>query len=149
MFKSKKVKRYEALYIDIAQRISDMSHAERLKVGCVLVNDDNILSFGFNGAPAGFENACEDSDGTTLPHVLHAESNCISKVAKTPMSSEGATLYCTHSPCMDCSKLIAQAGIKKVIYASKYREDSGIYLLKSLDIDVEQYYPPKDLKDSK
>ena len=89
MFKSKKVKRYEALYIDIAQRISDMSHAERLKVGCVLVNDDNILSFGFNGAPAGFENACEDSDGTTLPHVLHAESNCISKVAKTPCPQRG------------------------------------------------------------
>jgi len=147
MFKSKKTKRYESLYIDVAKRIAEMSHAERLKVGCVLVKDDNILSFGFNGAPSGFENTCEDSDGHTLPHVLHAESNCISKVAKTPMSSEGATLYCTHSPCMQCSKLIAQAGIKKVIYAIKYRDDSGIYLLKSCDIDVEQHYSPKDLKD--
>ena len=147
MFKSKKTKRYDSLYIDIAKRISQMSHAERLKVGCVLVNDDNILSFGFNGSPAGFENACEDSSGATLPHVLHAESNCVSKVAKTPMSSQGSTLYCTHSPCMECSKLIAQAGIKKVIYANKYREDTGIYLLKSLDSEVEQYYPPKELTD--
>jgi dCMP deaminase len=146
MFKSKKVKRYESLYIDLAKRISLMSHAEKLKVGCVLVSDDNILSYGFNGSPTGFENTCEDSDGMTLPHVLHAESNCISKVAKTPMSSKGSTLYCTHSPCMECSKLIAQAGITHVIYATKYREDSGIYLLKSLDIEVEQYYPPKDLK---
>ena len=146
MFKSKKLKRYETLYIDIAHRIAEMSHAEKLKVGCVLVSNDNILSFGFNGAPAGFENVCEDSDGMTLPHVLHAESNCISKVAKNPMSAEGSTLYCTHSPCMECSKLIAQSGITRVLYATKYREDSGLYLLKSLDIEVEQYYPPKDLK---
>jgi len=133
MFKSKKVKRYEALYIDIAKRIAEMSFAEKMKVGCVLVKDDNILSYGFNGAPARFNNECEDSDGKTLPHVLHAESNCLMKIAKVPMSCEGATIYCTHSPCMECSN------------ANKYREDSGFYLLKSLEIEVEQYYPPKDL----
>jgi dCMP deaminase len=146
MFKSKKVKRYEALYIDIAKRIAEMSFAKKMKVGCVLVKDDNILSYGFNGAPARFNNECEDSDGNTLPHVLHAESNCLMKIAKVPMSCEGATIYCTHSPCMECSKLIAQAGITRVIYNSKYKEDSGFYLLKSLEIEVEQYYPPKDLE---
>ncbi len=114
------------------------SYCKRRQVGALIVKDKMIISDGYNGTPSGFENICEDESGATKPYVLHAEANAISKVAKSGNSSEGATLYVTASPCLECSKLIIQSGIKRVVYREQYRLDDGINLLKRAGIEVEQ-----------
>lgn len=114
------------------------SYSTRLQVGALLVKDRMIISDGYNGTPSGFENVCEDENGVTKPYVLHAEANAITKVAKSNNSSDGATLYITASPCMECSKLIIQSGIQRVVYRDEYRLDDGIKLLKRAGITVER-----------
>lgn len=112
------------------------SYCKRRQVGALLVKDRMIISDGYNGTPSGFENICEDENGVTKPYVLHAEANAISKVAKSGNSSDGATLYVTASPCMECSKLIIQAGIKRVVYKDEYRLNDGIELLIRAGVEV-------------
>ena len=113
------------------------SYCIRRKVGALLVKDKMIISDGYNGTPSGFENECEDDNDTTKSYVLHAEANAITKVAKSNNSSDGSTLYITTSPCMECSKLIIQAGIKRVVYAEKYRITDGLDLLSRTSIELE------------
>lgn len=124
-------------YLDIASTISKASYCNRNKVGAILVKDDNIISFGYNGTIKGFDNICEEQD-KTLPEVLHAESNAITKCAKSNYSSRGSTLYTTVSPCFDCAKLIIQSEIKEVYYICDYRSQTGIQLLKKAGIYVKQ-----------
>ena len=130
------------IYMNIATEIAELSYAERKKVGAVLVKDGSIISHGYNGTPHGFVNNCEykDDDGNlvTRKEVLHAESNAISKVAKSTNSSEGSTLYVTLSPCFECSKLIIQSGIKRVVYKEAYRYTDGTELLLRAGIPCEQ-----------
>ncbi len=114
------------------------SYCKRRKVGALLVKDRMIISDGYNGTPSGFENICEDENGVTKPYVLHAEANAITKVAKSGNSSEGATLFVTASPCMECAKLIIQSGIKRVVYRDAYRLQDGVELLRRAGIEVEQ-----------
>lgn len=114
---------------------AENSYCVRRRVGALIVRDQMIISDGFNGTPAGFENVCEDSDGLTKPYVLHAEANAITKVARSNNSSEGATLYVTASPCLECSKLIIQAGIRRVVYHELYRMSDGIDLLKRAAVE--------------
>lgn len=123
-------------YLRMALVWSENSYCTRRKVGALLVKDKMIISDGYNGTPSGFENVCELEDGTTKPYVLHAEANAITKVAKSGNSSLGATLYVTASPCIECSKLIIQSGIKRVVYCEKYRLDDGIKLLERAGIEV-------------
>lgn len=115
------------------------SYCSRRKVGAILVKDRMIISDGYNGTPAGFENVCEDENGVTKPYVLHAEANAITKVAKSNNSSEGATLYVTASPCMECAKLIIQAGISRVVYSEEYRITDGLDLLRRAGVIVEKF----------
>ena len=131
------------VYMEVAYQFAKCSYAERRQVGAVIVKDGAIISFGYNGTPNGFDNCCEVDD-TTKREVLHAESNAISKVAQSTISSTGATLYVTTSPCFDCAKLIIQSGIKKVYWTEAYRDLSGIELLKKANIEVERIHP-KDL----
>ena len=162
------------LYMDWAKRTAELSHARRLHVGAVIVKDDTVISYGYNGMPAGWDNNCEDvewcsaggwlspeeieegwpyegtykdSNGNdmqgryrlkTKPEVLHAESNAIAKLAKSNNSGQGADLFVTHSPCLDCSKLIYQSGIRRVFYNENYRDDAGIKFLEKSGIDVNQ-----------
>ena len=123
------------LYLDLARRIAQESYCKRLQVGAVIVKDGNIISFGYNGTPKGMDNVCEEN-GVTLPSVLHAESNAITKACKSPISTDGATIYMTHSCCVECAKLIVQSGIKKVYYIEDYRDTTGIKFLGNFDIDV-------------
>lgn len=120
----------------MARTWAENSYCQRRKVGALLVKDQMIISDGYNGTPSGFENCCEDANNVSLPYVLHAEANAITKVARSNNSSEGATLYVTASPCMECSKLIIQAGIKRVVYGEEYRIMDGIELLKKAGIEV-------------
>ena len=122
-------------YLRMARIWSDNSYCERRKVGALIVKDKMIISDGYNGTPSGFENVCEE-DGVTKPYVLHAEANAITKIARSSNSSDGSTLYVTASPCIECAKLIIQAGIKRVVYSEKYRLEDGIELLKRAGIDV-------------
>ncbi len=114
------------------------SYCRRRQVGALLVKNKMIISDGYNGTPSGFENNCEDENNRTKPYVLHAEANAITKVAKSGNSSEGATLYVTSSPCLECSKLIIQAGIRRVVFTENYRLDDGIQLLNRAGIEVVQ-----------
>lgn len=123
-------------YLRMATIWSENSYCERRKVGAIMVKDNMIISDGFNGTPSGFANVCEDSEGVTLPYVLHAEANAITKVARSNNSSEGSTLYITASPCVECSKLIIQAGIRRVVYAEKYRITDGLDLLERAGIET-------------
>lgn len=123
------------LYLDLARRIAKESYCKRLQVGALIVKDGNIISFGYNGTPSGLPNVCEENN-VTLPTVLHAESNAITKACKSPISTEGATIYMTHSCCVECAKLIVQSGIKKVYYLEDYRDRKGIELLRTCDIEV-------------
>lgn len=127
----------DKVFINIAKETSTLSHCVRSKVGAVLVKDGNIISFGYNGTPSGMNNTCEEDD-VTFPHVIHAEVNAILKAAKTGNAVDGSTLYLTLSPCLDCSKLILQSGIKRVVYLNQYRNPEGIDFLKQF-IEVEQY----------
>ena len=123
-------------YLAMAKIWAQNSYCERRKVGALLVNNKMIISDGYNGTPAGFENVCEDENKITKPYVLHAEANAITKVAKSNNSSEGATMYVTSSPCLECAKLIIQSGIKRVVYGETYRIDDGIRLLQRAGIEV-------------
>ena len=127
----------DKVFINIAKETSTLSHCVRSKVGAVLVKSGNIISFGYNGTPSGMDNRCEENN-STLPHVIHAEINCILKAAKTGNSVDGSTLYLTLSPCLDCSKLILQSGIKRVVYLTPYRNLEGVNFLKQF-IEIEQY----------
>ena len=123
-------------YMRMAHIWAENSYCQRRKVGALIVKDKMIISDGFNGTPAGFENVCEDEDGLTKPYVLHAEANAITKIARSNNNSDGATLYVTASPCIECAKLIVQAGIKRVIYSEKYRLTNGIDLLERAGVEV-------------
>jgi len=125
-----------AFYMGLAHKIAEASYCERSKVGALLEKDHNIISFGYNGTPSGFDNCCEINPSVTKPEVLHAESNAITKCAKSTHSSNGATLYVTVAPCFDCAKLIIQAGIVTVVYDKLYRNDDGLALLHEAGIEV-------------
>ena len=129
---------FDKRYLEMARIWAKNSYCKRKKVGALIVKGRMIISDGFNGTPAGFENICEDDDGETKPYVLHAEANAITKVAKSGNSSEGATLYVTTSPCMECSKLIIQSGIKRVVFSELYHDNSGVNLLRKAGIAVVQ-----------
>jgi dCMP deaminase len=135
--KNKKQQLLDKRYLRMAGIWSENSYCQRRQVGALLVKEKMIISDGYNGTPSGFENKCEDENNTTKPYVLHAEANAITKVARSNNSSEGATLYVTSSPCIECAKLIIQAGITRVIYSEKYRLEDGINLLKRANIEVE------------
>ena len=124
-------------YLRMARIWAENSYCQRRQVGALIVKDKSIISDGYNGTPSGFENRCEDEENVTKPYVLHAEANAITKVAKSSNSSEGATLYVTASPCIECAKLIIQAGIRRVVYSEQYRYADGIELLKKANVEVE------------
>lgn len=124
-------------YLRMATIWSENSYCVRRKVGALIVKDKMIISDGYNGTPTGFENVCEDENNVSKPYVLHAEANAITKIARSSNNSDGATLYVTDSPCIECSKLIIQAGIKRVVYMREYRLSDGVDLLKRAGILVE------------
>ena len=134
----KKQRRYDLAYLKMANEWAKLSHCERKQVGALIVKDKMIISDGYNGAPTGFDNCCEDEVGNTKWHVLHAEANAILKVASSTQSSHGATLYLTLSPCKECSKLIHQSGIVRVVYQKAYKDCSGLDFLERAGIEVTQ-----------
>ncbi len=131
-----KTEKYDAAYLRMAAEWSKLSQCKRRQVGALIVKGRSIISDGYNGTPSGFENFCEDEEGYTKWYVLHAEANAILKVASTTQSCEGATLYLTMSPCRECSKLIHQAGIRRVVYASEYKDPSGLDFLRKAGVAV-------------
>lgn len=132
--------RYDKVYLKMALTWAELSHCSRKKVGAIIVKDDAIISDGYNGTPSGFDNCCENDNGETHWYVLHAEANAILKVAKSTNNCAGATLYLTHSPCKDCSKLILQSGIKRLVFRDKYRDTAGIDFLVAAGLKVEQIH---------
>lgn len=126
----------DIIYLQMAKSWSKNSHCNRMKVGCLMVKDKSIISDGYNGSPTGFPNICEDSDMVTLPYVLHAEANAITKLAKSTQSSDGSTIYVTLSPCFECSKLIIQSGIKRVVFSETYRKPDSIPFLIEAGIEL-------------
>ena len=135
-----KQSRYDMAYMKMAKEWSQLSFANRMKVGAIIVKDQQIISDGFNGMPSGMDNCCEGNDGQTKKEVLHAEANAILKVASSTQSTAGATLYITLSPCQQCSKLIHQSGIKRVVYSKAYKDISGIHFLEKAGVET-QYLP--------
>ena len=131
-----KQKLLDQRYLRMARIWAENSYCKRRKVGALVVKDKMIISDGYNGTPSGFENVCEDEDNVTKSYVLHAEANAITKLARSSNNSDGSTLYITDSPCIECAKLIIQAGIKRVVYANKYRLTEGIDLLERANIEV-------------
>ena len=125
-------------YIRMASIWAENSYCQRRKVGALIVKDKMIISDGYNGTPSGFENVCEDENNLTKPYVLHAEANAITKVAASSNSSKGATIYVTSAPCIECAKLIIQAGIKRVVYCEEYRSEEGLDLLRKVGIECIQ-----------
>ncbi|MCI2229960.1 dCMP deaminase family protein [Polaribacter sp. MSW13] len=136
----KKQLKYDKAYLKMAFEWGKLSHCKRKQVGALIVKDRMIISDGFNGTPTGFDNCCEDDEGVTKWEVLHAEANAILKVASSTQSAKGATLYITLSPCTQCSKLIHQAGIKRVVYANAYKDTSGIDFLEKAGVEI-KYLP--------
>jgi len=134
---NKKQLKYDTAYLKMALEWAKLSHCERKQVGALIVKDRMIISDGFNGTPTGFENFCEDEENYTKWYVLHAEANAILKVASSTQSCKDATLYITLSPCKECSKLIHQAGIKRVVYANDYKDGTGIKFLRKAGVEVE------------
>ena len=134
---AEKLTRYDKAYLKIAREWGSLSYCERKKVGAIIVRDRMIISDGYNGTPSGFDNCCEDENGLTRWDVLHAEANAILKVAGSTQSCEGATLYITLSPCKDCSKLIHQSGIKRVVYHQEYKDTSGVDFLRKAGVELE------------
>ena len=134
--------KYQIAHMQAAHLYAGLSHARRLKVGALIVKDDRIISIGYNGTPSGWDNNCEyeQEDGSlkTKPEVLHAEMNAVSKLAKSSESGDGATIFITHAPCIDCAKMIYQSGIKEVYYSTEYRDTSGVEFLKKCKVKVEQ-----------
>jgi dCMP deaminase len=134
---SEKKAKYDKAYLRIAKEWGQLSYCKRKQVGAIIVKDRMIISDGYNGTPSGFENCCEDEENLTKWYVLHAEANAILKVARSTQSCENATLYITLSPCKDCSKLIHQSGIKRVVYHQEYKDTSGVDFLKKAGVEVE------------
>ena len=134
-YAEEKQRQLDLRYIRMARIWAENSYCVRRQVGALIVKDKMIISDGYNGTPSGFEYVCEDCDGVTKPYVLHAEANAITKVAKSANNCDGATLYVTASPCIECSKLIIQAGIKRVVYSDPYRNDDGLQLLRRVGIE--------------
>ena len=134
-----KQKELDSRYLRMARIWSENSYCQRRRVGALIVKDKRIISDGYNGTPSGFENVCEDEDHLTKPYVLHAEANAITKIARSNNNSDGSTLYVTDSHCVECSKLIIQAGIRRVVYAREYRLTDGIELLRRAGIEVEYH----------
>ncbi|WP_116790439.1 deoxycytidylate deaminase [Flavobacterium psychrotrophum] len=134
--KHEKLSKYDRAYLRIAREWGQLSYCKRKKVGAIIVKDRMIISDGYNGTPSGFENCCEDDENVTKWYVLHAEANAILKVARSTQSCEGATLYITMSPCKDCSKLIHQAGIKRVVFQNMYKDSSGVDFLEKAGVEV-------------
>ncbi len=132
-----KQKQLDRNYLRIAKIWAENSYCHRLQVGAIVVKDKMIISDGYNGTPSGFENVCEDDNNVTKPYVLHAEANAITKLARSSNNSDGATLYVTASPCIECSKLIIQSGIKRVVYGEQYRLSDGLDLMRRAGIEVE------------
>ena len=133
---SEKQKKLDERYLRMAKVWAENSYCLRRQVGALVVKDKMIISDGYNGTPSGFENICEDDNNVTKPYVLHAEANAITKLARSNNNSDGATIYITASPCIECAKLIIQAGIKRVVYGEKYRLTDGIELLERANIEV-------------
>jgi len=144
MDKAEKQVKLDSRYLRMANVWSENSYCNRRRVGALIVKDKMIISDGYNGTPEGFENVCEDEAGDTKNYVLHAEANAITKVAKSSNSSHGATLYVTTSPCIECSKLIIQSGIKRVVFSEKYRQADGLELLKRANIELVHLYVAND-----
>mgnify|MGYP002622371939 CR=1 FL=1 len=142
-----KQQNFDIRYMKMARIWAENSYCTRLKVGALLVKDRMIISDGFNGTPSGFENKCEDSNNVSYPYVLHAEANAITKVARSGNSSDGATLYITASPCIECAKLIIQAGIRRVVFGEVYRLTDGLELLKKAGVEVVQLNVESKTKD--
>lgn len=128
--------KYDKAYLRLAESWAKLSHCNRKQVGAIIVKDEIIISDGFNGTPAGFDNCCEDENGLTHWYVLHAEANAILKVAKSTNNCKGATLYLTHSPCRDCAKLVLQSGIKRVVYKEAYKDPAGIDFLRNAGLEM-------------
>ena len=133
---SNKTTRYDAAYLRLAESWAKLSHCARKQVGAIIVKDEMIISDGYNGSPAGFDNCCEDTEGNTHWYVLHAEANAILKLAKSTNNCKGATLYLTLSPCKDCSKLVLQAGINRVVFMDMYKDTEGIDFLANAGVEV-------------
>ena len=128
--------KFDQRYLEMARIWAKNSYCQRRQVGALVVKNNMIISDGYNGTPSGFENVCEDDNGITKPYVLHAEANAITKLARSSNNSEGATIYITASPCIECAKLIIQSGIKRVVYGEKYRLMDGIQLLERAGIEI-------------
>lgn len=128
--------KWVSAYIDIAERISLLSSAKRLKVGAIIVKDHRIISIGYNGTPSGWDNTCEDENNKTKPEVIHAEMNCIQKLAKSNESGENSTMFITHAPCINCAKAIRGSGIKNVFYKNLYRSDEGLIFLNLCNVNT-------------
>jgi dCMP deaminase len=135
--KEKKQNKYDKAYLRLAKEWGKLSYCKRKQVGAIIVRDRMIISDGYNGSPSGFENCCEDEEGLTKWYVLHAEANAILKVARSTQTCEGATLYITLSPCKECSKLIHQSGIKRVVYLEGYKDNSGLEFLEKAGVQVD------------
>ncbi|MDD7100964.1 MAG: dCMP deaminase family protein [Bacteroidaceae bacterium] len=151
MNENRKQELLDKRYLRMAHIWAENSYCIRRKVGALLVKDGTIISDGFNGTPSGFENICEDENNVSKPYVLHAEANAITKIARSSQNSDGATLYVTASPCIDCAKLIIQSGIRRVVYGEKYRLDDGIRLLERAGIettymDLQEYVQVSDTR---
>lgn len=131
--------KYDLAYLKMAQEWAKLSYCKRRQVGALIVKDRMIISDGYNGTPSGFENFCEDEQGYTKWYVLHAEANAVLKVAGSTHSAKGGTLYLTLSPCKDCSKLIHQAGIKRLVFIEKYKDESGLNFLKKAGVEINQF----------
>ena len=133
---TEKQKKFDQRYLEMARIWAQNSYCQRRQVGALVVKNGMIISDGYNGTPSGFENICEDDNGVTKPYVLHAEANAITKLARSSNNSDGATIYITASPCIECAKLIIQSGIKRVVYGEKYRLTDGVDLLERAGIEV-------------
>ena len=132
--------KFKHMYMDIACRISECSYAKRLKVGAICVKDDRIISCGYNGTACGLDNNCEDENGNTISTVIHAEINMIAKIARQDGGAEGSTVFITHAPCVQCSLLMYQSGVKTIYYKEPYRKTEGIDFLKQCNVDIQQLY---------
>jgi dCMP deaminase len=134
-----KERKFVEYYMSIAESTAKLSYAKRLQVGCIVVRDNRILSIGYNGMPAGWDNVCEEEEGCTKPEVLHAETNAITKLSSSSESSAGSVLFITHAPCIHCAKLIYQSKVTCVIYKYPYRDDAGTRFLQKSNVDVISY----------
>jgi dCMP deaminase len=134
--------RYDKAYLRMAKTWSELSHCTRKKVGALIVKDSMIISDGYNGTPSGFDNCCENDNGETHWYVLHAEANAILKVAKSNHNCQDATLYMTLSPCKDCSKLVIQSGIKRIVFIDAYKDQSGVEILQEAGVEIVQIEDP-------